>query len=56
VPTLYRCKAPTDLVCRRGKVAGRLRGAGIDIDEVRAGLCKRDRPEIEHLEWRESAA
>ena len=35
VATLYRCKAPTDLVCRCGKVARRLRAAGIEFDEVR---------------------
>jgi glutathione S-transferase len=49
VTTLYRCKAPTDLICRCGKVARRLRSAGIDFDEVRVELRKRDRPEIEDL-------
>ena len=47
--TLYRCKAPTDLVCRCGKVARRLRSAGIDFEEVRVQFRKRDRPEIEEL-------
>ena len=47
--TLYRCKAPTDLVCRCGKVARRLRAAGIDFEEVRVGFRRRDRPEIEAL-------
>ena len=47
--TLYRCKAPTDLVCRCGKVARRLRSAGIEFDEVRVQFRKRDRPEIEEL-------
>ena len=47
--TLYRCKAPTDHVCRCGKVARRLRQAGIDYDEVRVPLLKRDRPEVEEL-------
>jgi glutathione S-transferase len=46
---LYRCKAPSDLVCRCGKVARRLRRAGIDFDEVRVAFLKRDRPEIEEL-------
>lgn len=46
---LYRCKAPTDLVCRCGKVARRLRSAGIEYQEVRVSLLKRDRPEIEEL-------
>jgi glutathione S-transferase len=49
VTTLYRCKAPTDLVCRCGKVARRLRGAGIEFEEVRVQFRKRDRPEIEEL-------
>ena len=47
--TLYRCKAPTDLVCRCGKVARRLRAADIDYDEVRVPFLKRDRPEVEEL-------
>jgi glutathione S-transferase len=49
VATLYRCKAPTDLVCRCGKVARRLRGLGIEFEEVRVPFLKRDRPEIEEL-------
>ena len=47
--TLYRCKAPTDLVCRCGKVARRLRAMGIDFDEVRVPLRRRERPEVEEL-------
>ena len=47
--TLYRCKAPTDLVCRCGKVARRLRAMEIDFDEVRVPLRRRDRPEVEAL-------
>jgi glutathione S-transferase len=47
--TLYRCKAPTDLVCRCGTVARRLRRAGIDFEEVRVAFLKRERPEIEEL-------
>ena len=47
--TLYRCKAPTDLVCRCGKVARRLRAAGVDYDEVRVPFLKRDRPEVDEL-------
>ncbi|MEA2332745.1 MAG: hypothetical protein QOH58_2883 [Thermoleophilaceae bacterium] len=47
--TLYRCKAPTDLVCRCGKVARRLRADGIEFEEVRVPFLKRDRPEIEEL-------
>lgn len=47
--TLYRCKAPTDVVCRCGKVARRLRSAGIEFEEVTVQFRKRDRPEIEEL-------
>ena len=49
VATLYRCKTPTDVLCPCGKVARRLRAAGIDYDEVRVAARKRDRPEIEDL-------
>jgi glutathione S-transferase len=49
VATLYRCKTPTDRLCRCGKVARRLRRAGIDFDEVRVAALQRDRPEIEDL-------
>ncbi len=47
--TLYRCKAPTDWVCRCGAVARRLRAMGIDFQEVRVPVLKRDRPEVEEL-------
>jgi glutathione S-transferase len=47
--TLYRCKAPTDLVWRCGKVARRLRSMDIDYEEVRVPFLKRDRPEIDEL-------
>ena len=46
---LYRCKAPSDLVCRCGKVARRLRSMGIEYQEVRMPFLKRDRPEVEEL-------
>ncbi len=46
---LYRCKAPTDRVCRCGKVARRLRDREIHFDEVRVPFLKRDRPEVEEL-------
>jgi glutathione S-transferase len=49
VTTLYRCKAPTNLVCRCGRVARRLNQAGIEFDEVRVPFLKRDRPEVEEL-------
>ena len=47
--TLYRCKTPTNVLCRCGTVARKLRKAGIDFDEVRVAMSKRDRPEIEAL-------
>lgn len=47
--TLYRCRNPTNYLCRCGTVARRLAKAGIDFDEVRVSMSKRDRPEIEAL-------
>ncbi len=47
--TLYRCKAPTDRICRCGRVARRLRAMDIEFDEVRVQLRRRDRPEVEEL-------
>jgi glutathione S-transferase len=49
VTVLYRCKAPSDLVCRCGKVARRLRSLDIEYQEVRVPFLKRDRPEVEEL-------
>ena len=46
---LYRCKTPTNLLCRCGKVARRLHALGIEHDEVRVPFLKRDRPEVEEL-------
>ncbi len=46
---LYRCKTPTDYLCPCGKCARRLRAAGIEFEEVRVGVMKRDRPEVEDL-------
>jgi glutathione S-transferase len=47
--TLYRCKTPTNVLCRCGTVARRLRKAGIDFDEVHVSMRKSDRPEVEAL-------
>jgi glutathione S-transferase len=49
VTVLYRCKAPTDRVCRCGKVARRLRSMEIEFDEVRVPTRLADRPEVEEL-------
>ena len=47
--TLYRCGTPTNRLCACGKVARRLRAAGVDYDEVRVPFRRRDRPEVEDL-------
>ena len=47
--TLYRCKTPTNVLCRCGTVARRLRKAGVEFDEVRVPVRKTDRDEIEAL-------
>jgi glutathione S-transferase len=49
VAILYRCKTPTDWLCPCGRVARRLRAAGIDYAEERVALRKRDRDEVEEL-------
>ena len=46
---LYRCKTPTDRLCPCGKVARRLRRAGIDYQEVRVPVRRRDRDEVDDL-------
>ncbi len=46
---LYRCKAPTDRVCRCGVVARRLKRSGIEFSEVRVPFLKRQRPEVHEL-------
>ncbi len=49
VATLYRCKTPTDRLCPCGKVARRLRAAGIEYDQVRVRVLRRHRPEVGDL-------
>jgi glutathione S-transferase len=46
---LYRCKTPTDWLCPCGRVARKLRAAGIEYAEVRVPMRKRDRDEVEEL-------
>jgi glutathione S-transferase len=46
---LYRCKTPTDWLCPCGRVARKLRGAGIEFAEVRVPARKRDRDDVEEL-------
>ena len=43
---LYRCKAPTDRVCRCGKVARKLQSLGIDYGEVRVPYRRNSRLEV----------
>jgi glutathione S-transferase len=49
VATLYRCKTPTNRLCACGRVARRLDRAGIDYEEVRVPVKRRERDEIEDL-------
>jgi glutathione S-transferase len=49
VAILYRCQTPTDRLCRCGKVARRLREAGIDYEQVRVPMRRRDRGEVDDL-------
>ena len=47
--TLYRCKTPTDRLCACGRVARRLRRAGIDYEEIRVPVRRRERDELYDL-------
>jgi glutathione S-transferase len=44
---LYRCQTPTNWLCPCGKVARRLKRAGIDYTELRVPLRRRDRDELD---------
>ena len=46
---LYRCRTPTDRLCACGKVARRLRRAGIEYQEVRVPVQRRHRHEVDEL-------
>ncbi len=46
---LYRCKAPTDHICRCGKVARKLQSLGIGYGEVRVPYRRGNRLEIVDL-------
>ena len=46
---LYRCKAPTNHICRCGVVARKLDEVGIEYTEVRVPFLKRERDEVEEL-------
>jgi glutathione S-transferase len=47
--TLHRCRTATDWLCPCGRVARELRRRGIEYEELRVALRKRDRDEIEAL-------
>jgi glutathione S-transferase len=46
---LYRCRTPTNWLCRCGTVARRLRKMGVDYEEVRVPQRRSQRVEIEEL-------
>ena len=47
--TLYRCRTPTDWLCRCGTVARRLRKHGFAFDQVRVPQRRNHRTEIHEL-------
>jgi glutathione S-transferase len=49
VPTLYRCRTPTDWLCPCGRVARELRRHDVPFAEVRVPHSKRDRDEVRAL-------
>jgi len=46
---LYRCRTPTNWLCRCGTVARRMRKEGIEFDEVRVPQRRKQRVEILEL-------
>ena len=46
---LYRCRTPTNWLCRCGTVARRLNKLGIDYEELRVPQQRKHRAEIEEL-------
>jgi glutathione S-transferase len=46
---LYRCRTPTNWLCRCGTVARRLKKAGIEFEEVRVPQRRKERIEIREL-------
>jgi glutaredoxin 3 len=46
---LYRCRMPTNWLCRCGTVARRLRRQGIEFEEIRVPQRRRERMEIVEL-------
>ena len=54
MPTLYRCRTPTNWLCPCGRVARELGKDGEDVDEVRVAWRRRDRAEVEALSGQRS--
>ena len=46
---LYRCRTPTNWLCRCGTVARRLKKAGVEFEQVRVPQRRRERIEIREL-------
>jgi len=46
---LFRCGAPTDLICPCGKVARRLKKNGVEFETRRVPMSRSRRPEIIEL-------
>jgi glutathione S-transferase len=46
---LYRCRTPTNWLCRCGTVARRLRKQGLEFEEVRVPQRRKQRVEILEL-------
>jgi glutathione S-transferase len=46
---LYRCRTPTNWLCRCGTVARRLRKDGVDFEQVRVPQRRKQRVEILEL-------
>jgi glutaredoxin 3 len=46
---LYRCRTPTNWLCRCGTVARRLKKQGVEFEEVRVPQRRKHRVEIREL-------
>jgi len=49
MPTLYRCKSPTNYLCPCGRVARALDREGISYETVKVPMRRSQRPEVEAL-------
>ncbi|HEX4734729.1 MAG TPA: glutathione S-transferase N-terminal domain-containing protein [Thermoleophilaceae bacterium] len=46
---LYRCRTPTNWLCRCGTVARRLKKQGIEFEQIRVAQQRKNRVEIHDL-------